>query len=309
MIKSNKIKRGKHFEAHRQRAGAGAVWQRARLGAAGADAGSAGGRRTGRGEAGAGAGARHRARRCARCAPRRHGGPKPAPTQEAQPGIAPGVVPGARPGGMEAGPPLGKSSGLHPRRRGDPGRQRGRQVLAGRHYQQPRLAVRSAQGADHLAGAGLGRTADRRHQGVRSGDPRPDGGPRKPPRLLRGCREGDQGVRRRGAGGRARQEAHRAVRQRAEPDQHRPSVRDGEGRGFPEAPEGARGGARARGPEARREGHRGDRRAAADRDQAHARAAGVQLERPHLPGAPAEPDDGVRDPGAHRAAGLSKSAA
>ena len=77
-----------------------------------------------------------------------------------------------------------------------------------------------------------------------------------------------------------------------------------EGRGVPEAPEGARRRARARGPEAGREGHRGHRRAAADRDEADARAAGVQLERPHLPGAPAEPDDGVRDPGAHRAAGL-----
>ena len=113
---------------------------------------------------------------------------KPAP--ELAPGLAPGVVPGARPGGVEDAKPApssrsptghrawrrawrpsrrhgGRSGaryrppGLHARRGRYPGRQRRRQVLAGRHHEQPRLAVHSAQGAAHLAGAGVGRPPDR----------------------------------------------------------------------------------------------------------------------------------------------------
>ena len=92
------------------------------------------------------------------------------------PGMAPGVVPGARPGGVEDSKPANtggaawhrsrRRAGCKSRRRGGrstpgdqsprlraqrrrhPWGQRGGEVLAGGHSQQPRLALHSAQGAD-----------------------------------------------------------------------------------------------------------------------------------------------------------------
>ena len=75
---------------------------------------------------------------------------------------------------------------------------------------------------------------------------------------------------------------------------------------FQTAAEGALGGARARGAEARRDEPDDTRRRAARaaRRQPDARAAAVQLERADFPGAAVEPDRSLRDPGPHRAARL-----
>ena len=177
----------------------------------------------GQGRGSAGSGARHRARRCSRRAPRRHGGLQARSTGGAAWHRArrrAGCTPRRHGGRCHPwGPIIRPSRPTPPSPPSDNAAVKfsPADILSSPDWPCIQRKVPTISPAQVWDGPPI--------DGIKEfepGHPRPDGGAREPPRLSRGCREGDQGVRRQGAGGRARQEADRAVRQRAQRDQHRP---------------------------------------------------------------------------------------